>query len=362
MFDRRLIINIDWILLGLTLVIAFFGLMAIYSAAGGDGENTYFKQIFWLGFGLVGLIIVISVDYTTIAKSSYFIYALAIATLVAVELSGKTVSGAQRWLSLGPLSLQPSELTKLVIIITLARYYSNSKTKQPYRIYQLLIPGLLAALPCLLIIKQPDLGTALIIVSLFLLLSFIAGINNRSLLILMLIGITLLPFGWHHLKDYQKSRILILLNPNTDTLGAGYHSLQSKIGVGSGGLLGKGFLAGTQSRLNFLPEKYTDFIFSVIGEELGFIGTTTLIILYLFLILRTFEVAIKAPDKLGTLIAAGVSGMFGLHIFFNIGMAIGLLPIVGLPLPFMSYGGSSMLTNLMGIGLLLNIRMRRFLH
>lgn len=361
MLDRRLVVNFDWVLLGLTVLIALFGIMAIYSAAGG-GENTYLKQLFWLGIGLGGVIFIICIDYRTIGKFTYFLYALAVLALVIVELSGKVVSGAQRWLALGPLSVQPSEMTKLVIIITLARYYSNSKKRQPYSLYQLLIPGLLTAIPCLLIAKQPDLGTALVIAFILLLLSFIAGMNLKSLVILGLIGIILLPFGWYHMKDYQKSRILILLNPNTDTLGAGYHSLQSKIAVGSGGLLGKGFLAGTQSRLNFLPEKYTDFIFSVLAEELGFLGAIILITLYLLLILRAFENSIKAPDKLGTLIGVGVSGMLTLHIIFNIGMSIGLLPIVGLTLPFMSYGGSSMITNLLGIGLLLNIRMRRFLH
>jgi rod shape determining protein RodA len=361
MFDRRLVINIDWILLCLTLLISFFGVIAIYSAAGG-GENTYIKQIFWIGLGLVGLIFIISIDYRVLAQYAYFLYAIILAALVAVEFYGKMVFGAQRWLSLGPLSVQPSEMAKLVIIITLARFYSNSRKGQTYRLHQLIIPGLVTAVPCLLIARQPDLGTALVIAFIFLLISFIAGINGKSLMILMLIGVILLPVAWYNLKDYQRSRILTLLDPSSDTLGAGYNSHQSKIAVGSGGLLGKGFLAGTQTRLNFLPEKYTDFIFSVLAEELGFIVAATLIILYLFLILRAIEIALKAPDKLQVLIAAGVSGMLSLHIIFNIGMTMGLFPIVGLPLPFMSYGGSSMLTNLMGIGLLLNIRMRRFLY
>jgi rod shape determining protein RodA len=352
--------NFDWVLLCLTLVLTLFGVSAIYSATLEGGQTAYLKQLCWIGIGLIGLILVTSIDYRTVGKFSYLIYGLTIIALIAVAHFGKVVSGSQRWLSLGPLSIQPSELTKLVIIITLARYYNNKK-RQPYRMYQLLIPGLLTAIPCLFIAKQPDLGTALVIISLFILLSFLAGIKLKSLLIMSVVALTLLPIGWHYLRDYQKERIFTLFNPNTDTLGAGYHSLQSRIAIGSGGLLGKGFMAGTQSRLNFLPEKYTDFIFAVLAEELGFVGAIILIILYLLLILRIIEIASKAPDKLGMLIVAGISCMLSINIIFNIGMVIGILPIVGLPLPLMSYGGSTMLTNLLGIGLVLNVRMRRFL-
>jgi len=361
MFDRRLITNFDWLLLSLTLIIALFGIVSIYSATLGEGGIFSLKQACWLGIGLIGMLLIISLDYRTIGKFSYLLYGLILLALWIVERCGKVISGSQRWLSLGPLSVQPSELAKLVIIITLARYYSNTRQERPHGLSKLIVPAILTAIPCLMISRQPDLGTALVIASLFMLLTFLAGIQLRSLLIIGLLGLTLLPLGWYQLKDYQKERILVLFNGDQDSLGAGYHSRQSKIAIGSGGLLGKGFMAGTQSRLNFLPEKYTDFIFAVVAEELGFVGAVALLVLYLMLILRIMEISNKAPDKFGALITAGISGMLGIHIVFNVGMTVGLLPIVGLPLPLLSYGGSTMVTNLLAIGLVQNIRMRRFL-
>jgi rod shape determining protein RodA len=263
---------------------------------------------------------------------------------------------------LGPLSFQPSELVKVFLVLSFARYFTEARREGGLRFRDLLIPLLMLVIPFTLIAKQPDLGTALVLCFVAGALIFASGFPLKILLLMTGGGVIAMPVAWTFLKDYQKVRIITLLNPDFDPLGAGYHSWQSKIAIGSGGFWGKGWLAGTQSGLNFLPEKHTDFIFAVFAEEWGFVGATALIVLYLILVLRGISIAYASKDRLGSLIATGLVVMLSIYILFNIGMTAGLTPVVGLPLPLFSYGGSSMLATMIAIGLLLNIRMRRFLY
>jgi rod shape determining protein RodA len=366
MIDRRMLLNIDWVLLLLVFVIAACGLMTVYSATHGRLEthldDLYLKQIYWFGTGLVLMALITMVDYQLLSRGAYLLLILGILLLIAVFMVGRVASGARRWLVLGPLSFQPSEAVKIFLVLGFARYFTETRREGGLRFHDLLIPLLMVAVPFALIAKQPDLGTALVLFFVACTLVFSSGFPLKILLSMIGVGLIAMPIGWNFLKEYQKVRVITLLNPDFDPLGAGYHSWQSKIAIGSGGFWGKGLLAGTQSGLNFLPEKHTDFIFAVFAEEWGFVGTAALIVLYLILVLRGISIAYTSKDRLGSLIATGVVAMLSVYILFNIGMTIGLTPVVGLPLPLFSYGGSSMLATLVAIGLLLNIRMRRFLY
>ncbi|KFO66412.1 rod shape-determining protein RodA, partial [Smithella sp. SCADC] len=269
--------------------------------------------------------------------------------------------GSQRWLGAGGFALQPSELMKLVIIITLARYFEDHKSNEPYKLEELLVPFLIVLAPFLLILKQPDLGTALILFIIFVSIVFFMGIEWKSLLIVLAGVLISLPLGWHFLKDYQKERLITFLNPENDPLGAGYHIIQSMIAVGSGEIFGKGFLKGSQTQLKFLPEQQTDFIFSVFAEEWGFIGGLVLIIMFMSIIFWGLKIALQARDLSGTIMAFGITALISWEVFINIGMVLGILPVVGIPLPFFSYGGSAMLSLLAAIGLLMNVSTRRFI-
>lgn len=373
MFDRRLIKNFDWFLLLITLLIAIVGILVIYSATHGKGEilsgELYVKQIYWLAVGLLAIMIIICVDYRTIARYAYFLYVLTILSLIWVLFKGKTGFGASRWLSLGFISFQPSELAKIIVILVLAKYFDDKNKKEPYEWRDLIFPIMIIILPTLLTLKQPDLGTSIVLVLIFLTIIFFAGFAFRVYLFLVTGGIISFISLWlldkyeifKLLKPYQKERLLVFINPNLDPLGSGYHIIQSKIAVGSGGFFGKGFLGGTQSQLSFLPQQHTDFIFSVLAEEWGFLGTILLLSLYLLFILWGGKTVMLAKDKLGALIAGGVIATIFIYTIINIGMTIGLMPVVGLPLPLMSYGGSSVVCTMIGVGLLLNIRMRRFM-
>ena len=366
MIDRRMLMNIDWMLILPVFIIVTWGLLTVYSATHGrletHLEDFYLKQIYWFGAGLVLMVLMTFVDYQLLSRAAYFLLALGILLLIAVFLVGRVASGARRWLVLGPLSFQPSELVKVFLVLSFARYFTEARREGGLRFRDLLIPLLMLAIPFTLIAKQPDLGTALVLCFVAGALIFASGFPLKILLLMMGGGVITMPVAWTFLKDYQKVRIITLLNPDFDPLGAGYHSWQSKIAIGSGGFWGKGWLAGTQSGLNFLPEKHTDFIFAVFAEEWGFVGATALIVLYLILVLRGISIAYASKDRLGSLIATGLVVMLSIYILFNIGMTAGLTPVVGLPLPLFSYGGSSMLATMIAIGLLLNIRMRRFLY
>jgi rod shape determining protein RodA len=366
MIDRRMLANIDWMLLLMVGGIVTWGLVTVYSATHGRLEthldDFYLKQIYWFGAGLVLMVCVTLVDYQLLSRTAYPLLAFGILLLVVVFLFGRVASGARRWLVFGPLTFQPSELVKIFLVLSLARYFTETRREGGLRFRDLLIPLVMVVVPFVLIAKQPDLGTALVLFFVASALIFASGFPLKTLMLITGGGVIAMPISWTFLKDYQKVRVITLLNPDFDPLGAGYHSWQSKIAIGSGGFWGKGWLAGTQSGLNFLPEKHTDFIFAVFAEEWGFVGTAALIVLYLFLVLRGINIAYTSKDRLGCLIATGVVAMLSVYILFNIGMTVGLTPVVGLPLPLFSYGGSAMLATMVAIGLLLNIRMRRFLY
>ena len=365
-FDRSNLHNFDWTLLAIVLSICAIGILNIYSAgysydALERQSPFYIKQIQWILLGLIAMIITFSIDYRFLAKGAYVIYCIAIALLMLVHIFGYTMHGSQRWLSIGGLAFQPSEVMKLSIILVLARYFEDHKSNQPYKLRELIVPALIIMLPFLLILKQPDLGTALIIVLISASIIFFIGVNWKSFLIASSGALLSAPIVWHFLKDYQKDRLIIFFNPERDPLGAGYHIIQSMIAVGSGGLWGKGFLNGTQTQLKFLPEQQTDFVFSVFAEEWGFTGGFVLIILFMSLVFWSLKIALHARDLSGTVIAFGIVCLFSWQVFINIGMVLGVLPVVGIPLPFLSYGGSAMLSFMAAIGLLMNINAHRFI-
>jgi len=365
MFDRRLLQNFDWLLLALVLIICAMGIVNLYSA--GFNRTSpgftpiYLKQIYWLGVGLILVSVTVLYDYRHLEKLAYPLYILTVILLLGVMFGGKMVSGSRRWLPLGPFSFQPSELAKIAIILVLARYFSRGLPSAPMGLRELLVPLALVSLPVLIIVKQPDLGSGILVLLTAMSMILFVGVNWRTLVASTLSLVLLSPVIWHFLKDYQRQRVLTFLNPEKDPLGAGYHIIQSKIAVGSGQFWGKGFLHGTQSQLQFLPEQHTDFVFSVFAEEWGFIGSVVLLLLFTGLTLWGLQVARDCKENFGHLLALGVVSLIFWQFFINLGMVTGLLPVVGIPLPFFSYGGSSLITTFLAVGFLLNIRMRRFL-
>lgn len=363
MFDRRLLTHFDWALLLVVLVIAALGVLNLVGVTASWSSSAlpyYLKQIAWLGVGLIIVLLICSVDYRRLEHMAFPLYGITLLLLVLVLAVGHTSMGATRWLNLGFIKLQPSELAKVVIIITMACYFTRHDQPLPFSLRELAIPALLLALPTALIMKQPDLGTALIVLAIGGTMALFAGIGTRTLLFLAATGLAGAGGGWFLLHDYQKQRILTFLNPEGDPLGAGYHIIQSKIAVGSGGFFGKGFMKGSQSQLSFLPERHTDFAFSVFAEEWGFWGCLVLLALFLLIVLWGLRSGRHAADRFGTFLAVGVTAMLFWHIIINLGMVIGLLPVVGVPLPLFSYGGTSMITTMIGVGMLLNVSMRRF--
>jgi rod shape determining protein RodA len=381
MFDKRYIKNFDYIIILLVLFLVCFGLIGIGIATRSPVEDPeaditnsieHFNlrqvklQIVWFVTGLVLMFIAVSIDYHVIAELSPWLYWIVIGLLIAVKVIGATGGGAQRWLALGPFRLQPSEFAKLALILMLARTLAKREEDGIHHIKELLPIAVQVAIPFALIYIQPDLGTALAFIAIVFGVLFAAGISWKLLALGGGIGLAAAPIAWFFIfEGYQKKRIEIFLNPGLDPLGDGYNVLQSMMAIGSGQIFGQvgvegGILKGnTLSQLDFLPAKDTDFIFSVTAEALGFVGGITIIALYLFLILRIIRVASRARDKLGSFMTVGVASMILFHVFENIGMTMGLMPVTGLPLPFMSYGGSSMWTNMIAIGLVLNVGMRR---
>lgn len=360
---RRALGQIDWLLVGTTLLLSTIGVLMIYSAVHSNPDllasGLHWKQALWSTIGLLVLAFTLLFDYHHFTRMAYFIYGLVIILLIMVLIAGRVVYGAKRWLVLGPMRLQPSEVGRLAIIIILARIFGSRDSTEPLRIGDLLYPFVLVAIPVVLIARQPDLGTAFTIFLTAAVMAFTVGVQRRLTYVVGAGLLVIAPMGWAFLKDYQRNRILTLFNPDADPLGTGYQSMQSKIAVGSGEFWGKGLLQGTQSRLHFLPEKHTDFIFSVLSEELGFVGATFLLVVFLIFIHRCMLAALNAGDKEGALIATGVATSFFLYSAFNIGMTLGLIPIVGIPLPLVSYGGSASLTSFIAVSLVVNVRLRR---
>ena len=363
--DRRVPTNFDWRLVAATSAILLIGLVSLYSVAGGGTTPIYQRQFYWmlLGWAAFGLMTV--VDYRVLARYAYVGYGVVMFLLMLVLVTGRSSQGAQRWLSVGGLSIQPSELAKLAVLFVLASYFAERRVVGGYRIAQLAVPMLLVLAPLVLVMKQPDLGTALTLLFLFLAMVAVVGIRSRTLVVGALLFVMLFPFlwqgVWHSLKDYQRARLVTFLDPSADPLGKSYHLMQSKIAIGSGGWFGKGFQEGTQSQLKFLPEAHTDFVFSVLAEEWGFVGAIIVIGLYLTVLLLGMDAAIRARDMLGSLLAVGVVAMIGFNLIINVAMTSGLLPVVGIPLPLMSYGGTAMVVTMTGLGVVMNVRIRRLL-
>ncbi|NLJ33732.1 MAG: rod shape-determining protein RodA [Firmicutes bacterium] len=363
MFERRMLKNLDLVLLLAVFLVMAIGLAMIASASHTLSGNTspyYYvkRQAMMMGVGLIIMALVLTIDYHTMAHYAVYLYIANIAMLLAVLLVPAEAKGAGRWIDLGFFRLQPSEFAKVFLIITLANFLA--KTMGDMTTLMDLVPVLIhVALPMVLIMAQPDLGTSLVFVAILLGLLFLTGIKMQYIFTLILAGGASLPILWKYLKDYQKNRLLVFLDPNIDPTGSGYHVIQSMIAIGSGRMLGQGFLAGPQNQLNFIPEQHTDFIYSVVGEELGFLGAGLLLLLYFIIIYRGIRIAINARDMLGTIMAGGVVTMLLFQVMVNVGMTICIMPITGLPLPLLSYGGSSLLSTLLAIGLLLNVGMRR---
>jgi rod shape determining protein RodA len=321
----------------------------------------YIQQIYWMTLGAGVAVLVAAIDYRHFERYGWIAYGIGVAMLTLVFLLAREIRGSQRWIPIGSFSLQPSELMKLFFIVAMAKYLHNDPRTEGRTLKDLIVPGLILLLPLVLILKQPDLGTALLLVFVFATIMFLTHLKLRSLITLIVSFGASAPLAWQYLlKDYQRERVTSFLDPEKDILGNGWHAYQAKIAIGSGGLTGKGFLQGTQNQHKFLPDQHSDFPFPVWAEEHGFVGSLLLILLYLALVLWGLKIASEAKDRFGAVVAVGVSAMIFWHTFINLGMVCGILPVVGITLPLFSYGGSSVLTIMAGIGLLMNVSMRRF--
>lgn len=349
--------RINWGMCFLIFLISAMGWVVLVSAGNGDIYVWAFKQVIRFGVGMLIMIFLALVDLRWWNQFSYIFYGVAIFLLCSVEFLGSIGKGAERWIDLYVIQLQPSELMKIGLVLALARFF-HSQT-YPIPLYKLSVPLLLIIVPVILVLRQPDLGTAMILLMVGGALIFLAGVPLWVFGVALVGVAALIPILWSFLHDYQKNRIWMFFDPSQDSQGAGYHIIQSKIALGSGGLLGKGFMQGTQSSLNFLPEKQTDFIFTLLCEEWGFLGGAFLIILYIILLIMCFRIILTTQNDYGRFIAAGMTITFFLYIFINIAMVMGLLPVVGIPLPLVSYGGTAMLTLLMGFGFILNVGLNR---
>ena len=367
MFDRRLVSGFDWTLFSLCLVLSVLGIVNLYSAGSAalslnhSATPHYLKQIYWLLVGLGFLAVTVTIDYQFVARHSYLLHGLSLILLLLALLWGRPTAGTHRWLQLGGVSLQPSEFAKITLILLLARHFSELNMSAPLRLQDFSLPILATLITFFLIFLEPDLGTAALIVLIFISFVFFLHLGLRYVTALALSGAALLPIAWLFLEDYQKRRVFAFLSPGKYSLQAGYQAIQSKIAVGSGMLLGKGFLCGTQSQLRFLPEQHTDFAFSVWAEEWGFAGSLLLVLLLFLFVSKGLRVAAQSRDRLGSFVSAGLASILFCQVFINVGMVTGLLPVAGIPLPFFSYGGSSLVSTWITIGLLLNIRMRKFM-
>ena len=350
--------SINYPLLGLIITLFFVGLAALYSISNGDFNSWPLKHSQRFILGLIIFFLVIFFDLRLIFGYAYVIFFLSIISLVIIPFFGIESNGATRWINIAGISLQPSEFVKYTLILALAKYFHSINNDSSF-IKTLISPLIITIVPVLLVITQPDLGTALIILLGGISLFWISGLNYKYFIVGVFSILCSLPVLWQYLKDYQKDRVLTFFNPERDPLGNGYHIMQSKIALGSGGIFGKGYMEGTQSHLNFLPEMQTDFIFTMLGEEFGFIGTLLLLLIYAALIMISIRLALKSRSLFSKYLSLGVCNVFFIYVFVNIGMVTGLLPVVGVPLPFISYGGSSMLAVMFGFGLLMNCYINR---
>jgi rod shape determining protein RodA len=353
--------NINWGLVLLLSIIAGIGFATLYSAANGSWQPWAAKQAIRYGVavGIMLAVAMIDVRFWLRYHAAYVFYAVAFLLLIVVQLHGRLGMGAQRWIDLGIIQLQPSELMKIAQVLVLARYFHGVPPEDIGRPHLLIVPALLVLIPAALVLKQPDLGTAMMLVLGGGAMFFLAGVRWWKFVIVLAGGAGAVPVAWRFLRDYQKERIYTFLDPESDPLGAGYHSLQSKIAIGSGGVFGKGFLQGTQSHLSFLPEKQTDFIFTMLAEEWGLVGGLVLLALYTLVFIYGYAIAFRCRNQFGRLLALGITVNFFLYVFINTAMVMGLIPVVGVPLPLISYGGTAMLTVMFGMGLLMSVYVHR---
>jgi rod shape determining protein RodA len=351
----RKLLAINWLLVLLIAGVAGVGFAMLYSAAGGDMNPWAERQMLRFGVGLLVMVVVATIDIRIWLRYAYILYFIALVLLVGVEVGGYVGMGAQRWISLGFINIQPSELMKIFMVLALARYFHGISVEDTGRISRLIIPIFIVALPTALILRQPDLGTAIMLAMTAGAVMFLAGVRLWKFAVIGVAAMASAPIAWQFLHTYQKKRVLTFLNPETDPLGAGYHIIQSKIALGSGGLAGKGFMQGPQSHLHFLPEMQTDFIFTMLAEEFGLVGALGLIALYVMIVTYGIVIAVRARNQFGRLVAGGITTTFFLYVFINIAMVTGLIPVVGVPLPLVSYGGTVMMTLLIGFGLVIGV-------
>ncbi|MGH9775796.1 MAG: rod shape-determining protein RodA [Candidatus Acidiferrales bacterium] len=362
MNERSRFFELDWTLLGIVMAICAIGVAEIYSSTRtGAMAGMQWKQLGWIAAGLAVMLLISRLDYHTLLDQAPLLYVIGIAGLLAVLAVGHTRLGAKRWVNIGGVFLQVSELMKLVIIIVLARFFSEVRTDR-LSLGDLVKAGCLVGLPSLLILKQPDLGTAMVLIPVAVVGAFLAGVQWKHGVAIILLGTLMLPVGWHFLKPYQKQRLETFLRPEENPQTAGYQILQSEIAVGSGGVWGKGFGKGSQNQLGFVPVRYSDFILASLAEEFGFVGVFFTLALYLALLLRLVDNAQKAKDRAGMLVVMGVTAILGFHVLVNSGMVIGFMPVTGIPLPLMSYGGSAITFVFLALGLVMNVRRSHFVN
>lgn len=350
----------------ISVLIACIGIISIYSSTYQKGMSQYQMQIIWAVAGVVLFLFFANFNYRKLWDATYFIYVLGLLLLFLVFALGSIRLGAQRWLKVAWFNLQPSELAKLIMVVFLARYFSRKSADEVWLLSRkfgvfkgLILPFIFTAIPMALIIEQPDLGSGIMLLLIFTAMLYLTRVRMRYIVIFISVILLCVPLVWFILHDYQKDRLMVFLNPNVDPLGAGYTLIQSKIAIGSGRLFGKGWLSGTQSQLHFLPESHTDFIFATFAEEWGFLGCIILVLLYYLLIREGFSIAQRTTDSFAKLLAFGISLMLAIQTFVNISMTMGLAPVVGLPLPLMSYGGSSLVVTFIALGILASIDKRR---
>ena len=361
--------DFDWLLLAFVLLICSLGVLEIYSSTYGTkfatttGTPLYIKQVYWILGGLLLMFMMSFVNYQLLLENSHWLYAASFLSLIAVAVLGKKYLGAKRWIQLpGGQHFQPSEWVKLVLILVMARYFSEENDHNA-SLSDVVKGGLIAGVPMLLVLKQPDLGTALTYVPIAVMGLFLGGIQFRHAAVIILVAGVLAPGVWHYgLKPYQKARLTNFLHPEADSQKSGYQLEQSKIAVGHGGIWGRGIRGGSQTQGAFLPEPHTDFIFAAWSEEHGFVGAVALLLLYFILLMRLIHNAQTAPDRAGGFVVMGVVAVLLFHILVNAGMVVGYMPVTGIPLPLMSYGGSSLLFMFLALGIVMNIRMRRFVN
>ena len=351
--------QINWAVVALVMTIAGFGFAMLYSAASGNVDPWASRQAARFGVGLAAMLVVAVIDLRFWMRWAYTIYAAALVLLIAVEVMGTIGMGAQRWIDLKFFQLQPSEVMKIALVLALARYFHARPIEDVARFGVLAPPLLMVALPTALVLKQPDLGTGIMLVLGAGALLFAAGVKWWKFALVGGVVAAAIPIGWQFMRDYQRQRVLTFLNPENDPLGTGYHILQSKIALGSGGLFGKGFLAGTQSQLSFLPERQTDFIFTMLAEEFGLAGAATVLLLYMMIFAYGIAIALRSRSHFGRLLSLGLTTTVFLYVFINVAMVTGLIPVVGVPLPLISYGGTAMMTVLVAIGLILSVYIHR---